>query len=122
GILGLASIVFAVLRIFQEQSLSVLGWTALFGAVMTGLAIWLLPNTRLASGLTLRTRLLTDRPDPATGAAAGPFDHLVGRRGTAASDLRPAGIARIGDERLDVVTQGNFIPVGTPIEVYRVEG
>lgn len=122
GILGLASIVFAVFRIFQEQSLSVLGWTALFGAVMTGLAIWLLPNTRLASGLTLRTRLLTDRPDPATGAAAGPFDHLVGRRGTAASDLRPAGIARIGDERLDVVTQGNFIPVGTPIEVYRVEG
>lgn len=47
---------------------------------------------------------------------------LAGRSGTAASYLRPAGVALIGGRRVDVLTQGEFIPQGTPIHVTRVEG
>ena len=65
----------------------------------------------------------------ALSAAQGPeyvtsADHgsLRGRTGTAASYLRPAGIASIDGRRIDVLTEGEFIAQGTPIRVVRVEG
>ena len=36
--------------------------------------------------------------------------------------MRPAGKAKIGDELVDVVSDGPFINPGTAIEVVRVEG
>nr|WP_232238761.1 nodulation protein NfeD [Paenibacillus forsythiae] len=47
---------------------------------------------------------------------------LTGQRGISVTPLRPAGTALIGDERLDVVTEGGFIGVNTPISVVKVEG
>lgn len=47
---------------------------------------------------------------------------LRGRTGSAASYLRPAGVALIDGIRVDVLTQGEFIPEGTPVRVTRVEG
>ena len=65
----------------------------------------------------------------ALGAAQGPdyvasqdLTALRGRTGTAASFLRPAGIAAIDGQRIDVLTEGEFIPQGTPVRVVRVEG
>jgi membrane-bound serine protease (ClpP class) len=46
----------------------------------------------------------------------------LGKRGTAASTLRPAGIADIEGERVDVVSDGEFIDAGEPIMVVRVDG
>jgi membrane-bound serine protease (ClpP class) len=46
----------------------------------------------------------------------------VGKRGTAASALRPAGLAHLDGERVDVVSDGEFIESGEPIEVIRVDG
>jgi membrane-bound serine protease (ClpP class) len=46
----------------------------------------------------------------------------VGKRGTAASPLRPAGIADLEGQRVDVVSQGEYIETDTPIEVVRVDG
>ena len=45
-----------------------------------------------------------------------------GMRGSAASALRPAGIAVIGGARVNVTTQGEFIPAGCPVEVLHTEG
>jgi membrane-bound serine protease (ClpP class) len=50
------------------------------------------------------------------------FRSLRGATGTASSYLRPAGIASINGRRVDVLTEGEFIPAGTPIRVTRVEG
>jgi membrane-bound serine protease (ClpP class) len=47
---------------------------------------------------------------------------LLGQVGMATSMLRPAGMARIGDVYVDVVTEGDFIEPGTPIQVVEVEG
>jgi membrane-bound serine protease (ClpP class) len=48
--------------------------------------------------------------------------HLLGAGGTALSFLRPAGVATFGDTRVDVLTEGEFVPAGTPVRVTRVEG
>ncbi|BDG61414.1 NfeD family protein [Caldinitratiruptor microaerophilus] len=47
---------------------------------------------------------------------------LVGARGVAVTPLRPAGVAVFGDRRVDVVTQGEFVPPGQTVEVILVEG
>ena len=68
----------------------------------------------------------TDNPDmdadfaplPGVEQAAA----LLGQVGVATSMLRPAGMARIGDVYVDVVTEGDFIEPGTPIQIVEVEG
>jgi membrane-bound serine protease (ClpP class) len=62
-------------------------------------------------------------------AAQGPeyvasLDHrdLLGQHGHATSFLRPAGVASFGGRRVDVLTEGDFVPAGSPIRVTRVEG
>ncbi len=47
---------------------------------------------------------------------------LVGREGTAATDLRPSGTVKIGGERIDVVTRGDYINRDETVVVARVEG
>ncbi len=125
GVLGLASIVIAIVRIFpnDNQWAFVLGYTSMFGAVLTIALFWLLPNSRFVKVFALNTRL-----DNATGGnqsearLVASYDYLLGQRGVASSDLRPTGVARFGKERKDVVTEGDFIANGSPIEVIVVEG
>lgn len=50
------------------------------------------------------------------------FSSLRGLTGVAASYLRPAGVAQIDGNRVDVLTEGEFIAAGTPVRVTRVEG
>lgn len=47
---------------------------------------------------------------------------LVGLEGEALTALRPSGNARFGQERMDVVTEGEFIPKGSRVRIERVEG
>lgn len=51
-----------------------------------------------------------DRPD------------LIGKVGRAITDLRPAGTALIGDERVDVVTEGPWIEADVAVRVIQAEG
>jgi membrane-bound serine protease (ClpP class) len=46
----------------------------------------------------------------------------LGKKGRARSALRPAGIAEIDGQRLDVVSDGGLIEAGQQIEVIRVDG
>jgi len=61
------------------------------------------------------------RPDQGYLAPAD-LKALVGQEGITLSPLRPAGTARIGAERVDVVSQGGFIPSGRPVQVVGVQG
>jgi len=46
---------------------------------------------------------------------------LVGKSGVALTELRPIGAAQIGEERVDVTTEGQFISAGTPVTVVKAE-
>jgi membrane-bound serine protease (ClpP class) len=98
----------------------VLTTTILLILVSAWVVIRSLPgNSRLArSGVFLLTR--TDRD---IGYESAPHrTDLVGREGTAITDLRPSGTALIGDERVDVVSESEWIPSGTPVRVVSAEG
>lgn len=49
-------------------------------------------------------------------------EELVGRKGTSTTLLRPAGRGEFDGEPLDVVTEGDFIQSGEPIEICKVRG
>lgn len=47
---------------------------------------------------------------------------LVGQQGTAVTDLRPSGTGLFGEERIDVVSESEWIEAGTPIRIVSAEG
>jgi len=79
----------------------------------------LLPRLPFGRRLVLETELTARE-----GFASAPETDRawLGKRGIAASTLRPAGIADIEGERVDVVSDGEFIGAGDPITVVRVDG
>ncbi len=56
------------------------------------------------------------------GSAPDSDRRWLGKKGRASSLLRPAGIAEIEGERVDVVSEGELIDAGQFVEVTRVDG
>jgi membrane-bound ClpP family serine protease len=50
------------------------------------------------------------------------FDHLLGKRGVAATQLTPCGKAQFGDDVVDVISDGDLIPRGSDIVVTEIRG
>jgi membrane-bound ClpP family serine protease len=74
-------------------------------------------------GVLHRRLILWSASKKEQGFVATPdFSELVGRDGVTLTVLRPAGYADFDGQRFDVVTEGEFIPKGTPIRVIRAEG
>ena len=125
GVLGFVLLVVPVLRTFdtfRDQAV-VLAYIAIFSSLLLVAFFWLLPNSRFTRIFALSTRLANEPgTSPEQGRLVASYDYLYGERGTATSDLRPAGVAKIGSERVDVVTEGDFVNAGSTVEVLRVEG
>jgi len=71
------------------------------------------------SPVTLRTKL--SKEDGVTVQSSDQNDFL-GSVGLAITDLRPSGVANVKDQRLDVVTQGEYLENQTEIIVIAVSG
>jgi membrane-bound serine protease (ClpP class) len=94
-----------------------------FGIVISsltliGIALWHV-GSRLRAGHPLLGGVL--RRDEGYVASL-PRPELEGLEGVALTDLRPAGVAQIGEERLDVVSEAGWISAGSPVRVLRAEG
>lgn len=50
------------------------------------------------------------------------FTDLINQTGMAYTDLRPSGKATIGDQRINVVTEGSYIEKDNSVKVIAVEG
>lgn len=89
-------------------------------AVLVSLALLrVLPRLPVGRRLVLDTELPVEG---GYGSAPESDRRWIGKRGTAASPLRPAGLAHLDGERVDVVSDGDYIEAGSPIEVIRVDG
>jgi membrane-bound serine protease (ClpP class) len=93
---------------------------ALLVALLAGLLLLrLFPRLPFANRLVLKADLGSG---PSHGSAPESDQRWLGKRGHAASVLRPAGIADFEHERVDVVADGVMIEAGEAIEVIRVDG
>jgi membrane-bound serine protease (ClpP class) len=70
------------------------------------------------SGIFLGTR--TDKSIGFKAAQTRP--ELVDREGVAITDLRPSGVGLFDDERIDIVSESEWISQGTPVRIVAAEG
>jgi membrane-bound serine protease (ClpP class) len=74
-----------------------------------------LPEDRRAKRILLHTSTSRDQ-----GYISGDERlELVGVEGLAVTDLRPSGSGKFGEEYVDVVSEGGWVPAGTPIRIVR---
>jgi membrane-bound serine protease (ClpP class) len=101
-------------------------WAALrvLASVVAALAAGLVAS-RFLPRLPVARRLVLETAMNARKGYASPPEgdtRWLGKRGVAATALRPAGIARIEGARVDVVTDGEYVEAGETISVTRVDG
>jgi len=89
---------------------------------IVGAAIYLivrnLPTSDRWRGIFLRTASAAG-----DGFVSGDVrEDLVGKVGVTLTDLHPGGTVRVDGERLDVVTEGDFVKRGASVRIMRAEG
>jgi membrane-bound serine protease (ClpP class) len=81
-----------------------------------------LPATRLGRRLVLKSAITATAGAASAQVGDGVVEAMVGRAGEAETALRPAGKVRIAGARYDVVTDGEYVDAGAPVEVIEVDG
>ena len=92
--------------------------------VLVVLATWFFLQSMFGSWRLKRSGVIlpetTDRDEGYTSADVR--TDMEGAEGVAITDLRPAGVGLFGDERMDVVSESEWIAEGTRIRVLSAEG
>lgn len=91
----------------------------LVGTIALGIYI----GKKLPTSRAIRPLVLAQSTDKANGFSSS-HDHsdLLGKKGTAEMNLRPAGRALIDGQRINVISRGEFIDRGTPIRIIEARG
>jgi membrane-bound ClpP family serine protease len=107
-----------------RDSLTVVTLAALGALAGGALLRRVLPRSRSMSDLILAPAggaetdaQLTGQPD-----ALGGFQHLVGQTGVTVTQLTPSGKARIDDQLVDVVSEGDVVARGASVVVVETHG
>src|SRR5207249_5152720 len=100
---------------------------SLAGAItLAFLVAWYLPSIPYANRMILKppaeAREGLDSDETAAEGLHPELAALLGAIGVAATALRPAGIARFGDDFVDVISDGGYVAAGTRIQVVEIEG
>lgn len=123
GILGIGAAIFLALLGDYHTTDDLWRATMIIGVT---LVVMIIVPFLLARYLPKRKNSFGVRLDAATTREEGyvsgvPRSDLIGKQGTAYTDLRPTGTALIGDERIDVVCETGFMLRGSPLQVVGAE-
>ena len=126
GVAGISGIVLVTVGI-------VLTYLAHGGLAALGLAIVVLAVIGISISMSLRSAtkgrlsksplILNDSETTAAGfIATADMDIFLGREGITTTILRPTGMAEFDGVKLNVVSDGEYIPKGIHVKVDRVDG
>ena len=119
GIVGFGSVAwgiyYAYVKLGAWPAVGALIISLIFGGVLIGVIV----RTRSWRRLVLEVR---EETSEGFRSSNKDLEEFVGKEGSALTPLRPAGTATIGDQKVDVVTEGAFIERGTRIMVADVKG
>ena len=125
GILGITLMIGSIFFVFDKAyefrtAVMWLSVSVIMSAGLVILAAFYLPETQLFRRLALST--VMDTESGYHSSSSEDFQAYLGQSGTALTPLRPSGTARIANNRVDVVTVGDFIAQDSNIKVVSVEG
>jgi membrane-bound serine protease (ClpP class) len=127
GVMGLLALVVSIFLSLVGRmptggdvmiALNVLGASILLVAFVGWQLVRRLPKDRRGQALLHREELTRELGY----TSAERRSDLIGIEGVAVTDLRPSGTARIGAERIDVVSQGPWVAAGTAVRIVASEG
>ncbi len=116
GVMGLLSVAYGCVLAFDLGT----AWgfaSVAISVVFTAVTLRLFLRSRMARRLVHDVPEVKDWKASAEGLSA-----LVGQSGRTLTPLRPAGLAEIGDARVDVVSDSEFLDAGVAVSVCEVEG
>lgn len=120
GVLGIGGILGGVFLALGGDG-AALGWMALSLLLASFIFWWLLK--RLPESPLGRHLILNDAETSAAGFMTQTVrQELLGKIGTVVTPLRLAGTIRLGNELLDVVSEGEFLPAGCKVVVSQLRG
>lgn len=123
GIFGVVGILFVFGSLFWLLGATVQACYILAGGIVIAMVLFYfigkhLPKSRLFAKIALTTRSTKEKGYTSQEDKS----KYLFQRGTAITVLRPAGIVRIGKERVDAVSNGSYIDRGVAVRVIEVEG
>ena len=119
GLFGFLSIIFGIGYTFTTHGLTG-GIVATIGTLGVGAALfYVLWRSGAWNRFVLTTSLGPDRT--LTESSEQTRSRYLGRSGVAVTPLRPAGVALIDGERLEVATEGEFIAAGSRVRVVAMD-
>ena len=121
GTVGIITVVYAI--IYVNKPTYYIAFILVVSLILAVILYYVNRNVLHKKLLFLDRLVLNDSISTEDGYVASESRvELVGQILKAYTDLRPAGVAILDNEKLDVVTDGDFIEKGNDIEVIRVEG
>ncbi len=124
GVAGAAGIIALLLSlIFASPNPATAVWSVLIALVVAVAIIWFTLKNKKTRKMWSKLILSQKMSEDEGYVSADPtLKKYANAKGVAATILRPAGTAIFDGVRLDVVTQGDFIEPGRPVEVILIEG
>lgn len=120
GVVGAICLILAVVltaQNFAQALVMALAILAVLGA-MIGVVL-----TCFTKGKLFKPLILSDEQKKEHGyISSSDLDYLLGKKGVAITDLRPSGSVDIDGVKLDVISEGEYIPSGTTVEIFKVSG
>ena len=121
GTVGIITVVYAI--IYVNKSTYYIAFILVVSLILAVILYYVNRNVFHKKLMFLDRLVLNDSISTEDGYVASESRvELVGKKLKAYTDLRPAGVAILDNEKLDVVTDGDFIEKGNEIVIVRVEG
>ena len=120
GLAGIGLMAASIIYVWTQYGVMAGVWMALGAVILMAVAVaFSLRTASKGSFFRIWGLKALDKPE---AARRDDMEALVGKTGVAQTVLRPSGIGEFEGVRLNVVTEGEFIPQDTPISVIRIEG
>lgn len=126
GLPGISGIILEVVAIvltyLSHGGLAALGLTLVILAIV-GITVSIALRSATKGRLSKSKLILNDTEKSADGyVTSTDMDVFLGKEGDVVTVLRPAGMAEFDGVKLNVVSDGEYIPKGTRVRIDRVEG
>ncbi len=123
GVPGISGIVCLIVGLFLtadtiEEGIIILLIILALLAIMFAIILKLLSAGKLKSPIILKDELTTE----SGFISSNDLNYLLGKKGTAATDLRPAGRGSFAGVEFNIMSESKYIMKDTPIEICKVEG
>ena len=122
GALSILAVLFAGGAVVSGFYTSMVMGFVILGSVVVGFPIIVIILFKNLESLPLAKKLIPPPPETQENKQEQEYLKLIGKPAITLTPLRPSGIVKVGNVRLDVLTEGEHIEKNTTVTILRVEG